>query len=205
MCLVLTDLLSKFEENEAFLKIFDEITHLNFEKISPQFVKLSTFNWLIDNSDYLISVKEENVKHAPEVVIRNLSDKDLLFFTVRLKMLWIKSGLSQAELAKAINVSPSARGMYKQGKLEPDFITFIAMCMKLQTTPDYILETEKRLKPNAIRFEELLDDFLENIRKNHRLLFDKHVMDKSTRENLEAAFLTTFEVVKKLANKKQKK
>ena len=202
LCLVLTEPPSKSEFSEAFLGIFDEITHLNFEKISPQFVKLSTFNWLIDNSDYLISAKESSSKQTPELVIRDLSDKDLLFFTVRLKMLRIKSGLSQVELAKAVNVSPSAIGMYEQGRREPDFPTFLSICFVLGTTPNYILGQDKKFKPRLIEIDEVLSEFTAGIRKNNRLLCNGEPIDKAAREKLAVSLTTALEVAKKFVIKK---
>lgn len=202
LCLVLTKPPSKSEFSEAFLEIFDEITHLNFEKISPQFVRLSTFNWFIENSDYLISVKESSGKQAPEVEIRDLSAKDLLFFTVRLKMLRIKSGLSQVELAKAINVSPSAIGMYEQGRREPDFPTFLSICLVLGTTPNYILGQDKKFKPRLIEIDEVLAEFMAGIRKNTRLLCDGEPIDKATREKFALSLTTALEVAKKFVTKK---
>ncbi len=202
LCLVLTEPPSKSKFNEAFLGIFDEITHLNFEKISPQFVKLSTFNWLIDNSAYLISVKERSDKQTPEVAIRDLSAKDLLFFTVRLKMLRIKSGLSQVELAKAVNVSPSAIGMYEQERREPDFATFLSICLVLGTTPDYILGQDKKFKPRLIEIDEVLSEFTAGIRQNTRLLCDGEQIDKATREKFAVSLTTALEVAKKFVTKK---
>lgn len=202
LCLVLTEPPSKSEFSEAFLEIFDEITHLNFEKISPQFVKLSTFNWLIDNSDYLISTKESSSKQAPELVIRDLSDKDLLFFTVRLKMLRIKSGLSQVELAKAVNVSPSAIGMYEQGRREPDFPTFLSICLVLGTTPNYILGQDKKFKPCLIEIDEVLSEFTAGIRKNNRLLCNGEPIDKAAREKFALSLIIALEVAKKFVTKK---
>lgn len=198
LCLVLTKPPSK----SKFSEIFDEITHLNFEKISPQFVKLSTFNWLIDNSDYLISVKESSGKQAPDMVTKNLSDKDLLFFTVRLKMLRIKSGLSQVELAKAVNVSPSAIGIYEQGRREPDFPTFLSICLVLGTTPNYILGQDKKFKPRLIEIDEVLSEFTAGIRKNNRLLCDGEPIDKAAREKLAVSLTTALEVAKKFVTKK---
>lgn len=203
LCLVLTEPPSKFEENKAFLKIFDEITHLNFEKISPQFVKLSTFNWLIGNSDYLISVKEGNGKQAPEVVIRDLSNKDLLFFTVRLKMLRIKSGLSQAELAKVINVSPSTISMYEQGRREPDFLTFLDICVALNSTPNYILGLDRKFKSKLIEIDELLCEFIKTIMRTRGLLYKGDLVDKTTRKNLVASLAIAFEVTKKFAEERK--
>ncbi len=200
LCLVLTKPPSKSEFSEAFLEIFDEITHLNFEKISPHFVKLSTFNWLIDNSDYLISVKESSGKQVPELAIRDLSDKDLLFFTVRLKMLRIKSGLSQVELAKAVNVLQSE--CMNKGDVRRTSQTFLSICLVLGTTPNYILGQDKKFKPRLIEIDEVLSEFTAGIRKNNRLLCNGEPIDKAAREKLAVSLTTALEVAKKFVIKK---
>ena len=198
LCLVLTDFL-KIRTNN----LFNEIIHLNFEKITKQFIRLSTFNWLIGNSDYLISVKEGNGKQAPEVVIRDLSNKDLLFFTVRLKMLRIKSGLSQAELAKVINVSPSTISMYEQGRREPDFLTFLDICVALNSTPNYILGLDRKFKSKLIEIDELLCEFIKTIMRTRGLLYKGDLVDKTTRKNLVASLAIAFEVTKKFAEERK--
>lgn len=202
LCLVLNERPLKAEFSEVFLKIFDEITFLNFEKRSPQFVQLSTFNWLIENSDYLISVQENDAKQEPNVIIRDLSDKDLMFFAVRLKILRIKRGLSQAELAKAIKVSPSTIGLYEQGRREPDFQNLLDICLKLKTSPDYILGLEKKLKPRLIEIDEILFEFTAGIKQNNRLLCDGNLIDKATREKFASSLTTALEVAKRFVNRK---
>ncbi len=196
LCLVLTDSL-KIRTNN----LFNEIIYLNFEKITKQFIRLSTFNWLIGNSDYLISVKEENGKQAPEVVIRDLSNKDLLFFTVRLKMLRIKSGLSQVKLAKVVNVSPYAISMYEQGLREPDFLTFLDICVALNSTPNYILGLDRKFKSKLIEIDELLCEFIKTIMRTRGLLYKGDLVDKTTRKNLVASLAMAFEVTKNLQKK----
>ena len=198
LCLVLTDSL-KIRTNN----LFNEIIYLNFEKITKQFIRLSTFNWLIGNSDYLISVKEENGKQAPEVVIRDLSNKDLLFFTVRLKMLRIKSGLSQSELAKVINVSPSTISIYEQGRREPDFLTFLDICVALNSTPNYILRLDRKFKSKLIEIDELLCEFIKTIMRTRGLLYKGDLVDKTTRKNLVALLEMAFEVAKKFAEERK--
>ena len=44
-------------------------------------------------------------------------------FKEMLKYYRKKSGMSQAELAKKLDISPSTIGMYEQGRREPDFET----------------------------------------------------------------------------------
>lgn len=48
-------------------------------------------------------------------------------------------GLSQAELAKKLHISPSAVGMYEQGRREPSVDTLIALAKEFDVTLDYLL------------------------------------------------------------------
>lgn len=50
-----------------------------------------------------------------------------------------KLGLSQAELARRLGISPSAMGMYEQGRREPSGTTLVALARELQVTTDYLL------------------------------------------------------------------
>lgn len=85
--LVLSDSLPEIQRDKEFLKIFNEVIQLNFEKISPQYVRLSQFDWLIEKSNYLISYLENKTGKNPEIMVRNLEKKDLIFFPVRIKLM----------------------------------------------------------------------------------------------------------------------
>ncbi len=63
-------------------------------------------------------------------------------FGRRLKELRRKSGLTQAELGRKIGVSPSAVGMYEQGKREPDNHTLLKVCELFDTTTDYLINDD---------------------------------------------------------------
>lgn len=56
-----------------------------------------------------------------------------------------KAGLSQADLAAMINVSPSTIGMYEQGRREPSLSILASLAKALGVTADYLLDmqTEK--------------------------------------------------------------
>lgn len=57
----------------------------------------------------------------------------------RIAALRREAGLSQAELAKRLQVSPSAMGMYEQGRREPSMETLVAMARELKVSTDYLL------------------------------------------------------------------
>ena len=48
-------------------------------------------------------------------------------------------GMSQAELARALGVSPSAVGMYEQGRREPSAQMLVSLAQILGVTTDYLL------------------------------------------------------------------
>ena len=57
----------------------------------------------------------------------------------RIAALRRERGLSQSELARRIQVSPSALGMYEQGRREPSADTMVALADSLGVTTDFLL------------------------------------------------------------------
>ena len=57
----------------------------------------------------------------------------------RIAALRRQAGLSQAELAQRIGVSPSAVGMYEQGRRETSAAGFVALARIFGVTTDYLL------------------------------------------------------------------
>ena len=57
----------------------------------------------------------------------------------RIAALRRRAGLSQAELARRLQISASAMGMYEQGRREPSVDTLVAMARELQVSTDYLL------------------------------------------------------------------
>ena len=48
-------------------------------------------------------------------------------------------GLSQAELARRLRISPSAVGMYEQGRREPSVELLVAMAGDFRVSTDFLL------------------------------------------------------------------
>lgn len=57
----------------------------------------------------------------------------------RIACLRKSKGISQSQLAAFLNVSPSAVGMYEQGRRCPDLITIIALADILEVSLDYLI------------------------------------------------------------------
>lgn len=64
---------------------------------------------------------------------------------------------SQAELAEKLQVSPSALGMYEQGRREPSMETLVKLSKELGVTTDYLLTGASHPKE-----EEALNEMLLN-------------------------------------------
>ena len=57
----------------------------------------------------------------------------------RIAALRKQAGMNQAELARALGVSPSAVGMYEQGRREPSAAGLVALAEFFGVTTDYLL------------------------------------------------------------------
>ncbi len=58
---------------------------------------------------------------------------------LRIAALRRQRGLSQNQLAQKLNISPSAMGMYEQGRREPSGETLVALARELQVSTDFLL------------------------------------------------------------------
>lgn len=57
----------------------------------------------------------------------------------RIALLRRSRGLSQAELARRLQISASAMGMYEQGRREPSVQVLVALARELEVTTDFLL------------------------------------------------------------------
>lgn len=57
----------------------------------------------------------------------------------RIALLRRSAGMSQAELAQQLRISPSAVGMYEQGRREPSADMLVSMAQLFGVTTDYLL------------------------------------------------------------------
>ncbi|WP_036717930.1 helix-turn-helix domain-containing protein [Paenibacillus harenae] len=60
-------------------------------------------------------------------------------FGSRIASLRKKKGLTQLELAKLLNISKSALGMYETDKREPNFETLMQIAEYFEVTLDYLI------------------------------------------------------------------
>ena len=88
----------------------------------------------------------------------------------RIAVLRRAKGWSQGELAKKLEVSPSAVGMYEQGRREPSNGVLLRLSELFGVTVDYLL-TGKPENPGTQAIETVLDQMQDQLsgRKNRPL------------------------------------
>ena len=66
------------------------------------------------------------------------------------------AGFSQGALARRLGISPSAMGMYEQGRRQPSGQLLVAMARELNVTTDYLLTGDPGTIPGA-EFSRVLE------------------------------------------------
>lgn len=66
------------------------------------------------------------------------------------------AGMSQAQLAKVLKVSPSAVGMYEQGRREPSVETLAAMAQLFSVSVDYLVTGQCQEPRDQERFSQVM-------------------------------------------------
>lgn len=95
----------------------------------------------------------------------------------RIAALRRSAGWSQAELAKRLQVSPSAIGMYEQGRREPAAELLIAMANTFSVSTDYLLtgrtETVQEAKTVDLAVLHTLDQADRRLEKRDKRPFSR--------------------------------
>lgn len=127
---------------------------------------------------------------------------------LRLKELRENRNLTQAELAKLLKVSPSAIGMYEQGRRDPDSSTLKKLSVLFNVSVDYLLDNQPPQKdplPTLTpKDERQIAKDLENIvdTLNGAAAMSDDPEDEEDREMLKAALLQAMTLSKRIAKKK---
>lgn len=74
----------------------------------------------------------------------------------RIAVLRRDAGMSQAQLARMLKVSPSAIGMYEQGRREPSADTLVAMAQIFSVSVDFLITGQCREEQDRTQFSQVL-------------------------------------------------
>ena len=116
----------------------------------------------------------------------------MINFNDRLKQLRLSSGKTQQELADELGISPSAIGMYEQGRRQPDRATLILMSEYFGVSVDYLLGTER-----GRDVKDMLDNLRNEIKDASGLMFKGKPLDMDTDKLFDAMYLAASVVFEK--------
>ena len=75
----------------------------------------------------------------------------------RILFLRKKAGITQAQLAKELNITPSAVGMYEQGRREPSIEILVGLSTFFDVSLDYLI-TGAEFTPSASKAEKKISE-----------------------------------------------
>ncbi len=107
-------------------------------------------------------------------------------FVERIKKLRVNNGYTQAELAEKLGISPSAVGMYEQGRREPDKRIIMEMSRLFNVSADYILSGGSA---GPAEVEDALSGLRERLKSTGGLMFKGTLLDENDTEKLFDAML----------------
>ena len=97
-------------------------------------------------------------------------DEVIAVLGARIAALRKEKGLSQAELAQQLKISPSAVGMYEQGRREPAAQLLVAMAELFGVSTDYLLTGQARTPAEIAALTQML---LNRVAASDRRLEDR--------------------------------
>ena len=103
--------------------------------------------------------------------------------SLRIRELRRRGGYTQKQLADMLELSPSAIGMYEQGRREPDHSVLIRLCETFNVTADWLIGRDPEA-PEASETKLAVSDFVSDIRRKleeHRGLMFSAEADGSER------------------------
>lgn len=107
---------------------------------------------------------------------------------IRVSALRRQAGFSQAELAKRLAVSPSAVGMYEQGRREPSADRIVAMAKLFSVSTDYLLTGELVTAGDRAAVGKLVSTLADKAQKEITLRRADGSLTKLTTRELAMAF-----------------
>ncbi len=108
-------------------------------------------------------------------------------FSKKLKQLRKNAGHTQAAAAALLKISPSAVGMYEQGRREPDFETVQRICDLYGVTPNYLVSDSDELA--RLEVGDLIAELRRRIKTAEGVTFDGAVLSDEDAEKVFDAML----------------
>ncbi|MBR2735511.1 MAG: helix-turn-helix transcriptional regulator [Clostridia bacterium] len=91
----------------------------------------------------------------------------------------IRSGLTQKQLAEKINTSPSAIGMYEQGRREPNYDTLSKLCNALNLPVcDFLSEDD------GFNMDKVLKYILKSLESEKNVFLNGELLNEQEKKNV---------------------
>ena len=105
-------------------------------------------------------------------------------FSERIKELRKANGLTQAELAKKLNVSASTVGMYEQGRREPDSEMLAKISDIFDVTIDYLLGADSKSVSASKDLSLIFSRLASDVKNKEGLMFNGTPLNKEDVEKV---------------------
>lgn len=113
-------------------------------------------------------------------------------FCENFKKLRLSHGLTQVQMANKLNVSPSAIGMYEQGRRKPDSDMLKKICKAFNVSMDYLLDVVVEDGNEQKSVYDFIDEITYTLRAQKGLMFNgKPITQKDKEKIVQAIKLAT--------------
>lgn len=113
-------------------------------------------------------------------------------FCENFKKLRLSHGLTQVQMANKLNVSPSAIGMYEQGRRKPDSDMLKKICKAFNVSMDYLLDIVVEDGNEQKSVYDFIDEITYTLRAQKGLMFNgKPITQKDKEKIVQAIKLAT--------------
>lgn len=108
-------------------------------------------------------------------------------FSDNLKAIRQSHGLSQAQMASDLGISPSTVGMYEQGRRTPDSNMLKKICSLYNVSMDYLLDVSVEDKNKEKSVDEFIDEVTYTLKSAKGLMFNGRPITNEDKEKISIA------------------
>ncbi len=105
-------------------------------------------------------------------------------FNENFKKLRQSHGLTQMQMASKLNVSPSAIGMYEQGRRMPDSDMLKKICMVFNVSMDYLFDVVLNNDEDHKSVDDFIDEITYTLKKQKGLMFNGRPITQEDKEKI---------------------
>lgn len=108
-------------------------------------------------------------------------------FSEKFKKLRQSQGLTQVQMADKLEVSPSAIGMYEQGRRKPDSDMLKKICQMFNVSVDYLLDVSVNREVEEKSVTDFIDEITYTLRAQKGLMFNGKPITARDKEKIAQA------------------